>query len=100
MRSARRLVFPALILAVPALLFGRNRQISQIDEYCERVNAELSSTKPLLFAGPDPWTEADDRETGDPPDVLAYVYTAGPQIRRVFLRVTDEDDGWREDIVY
>jgi hypothetical protein len=93
----RWLLLAALLTAAPG--FGRDRQLAQIDDYCSGVDAALVSATPFLFTGPDPWEEAEDLDDDDS-EALAYVYTVGPQIRRVFIQVANEDDGWREDILY
>jgi hypothetical protein len=100
MRRILRLLAPVLLAAVPALPFGRARQISEIDRYCKSVDMAVSTATPFLFTGPDPWSEADDLSPDDQEEAVAYVYAVGLQIRRVFIRITDAEDGWREDVSY
>ena len=92
--------FILLGLLFSPLLPARSHAWTEIDDYCESLNDKLADVTPFVFEGPEPWSEADDIDPADPPSVYARVYTVGPQIRRVFVRVTDTEDGWREDIVY
>jgi hypothetical protein len=95
------LLLPFLLAASPALPLGHGRQVSDIDRYCKSVDTAVSTGTPFQFVGPDPWAEAEDVSPDDPEEsAIAYVYTVGPQIRRVFIRITDADDGWREDLLY
>ncbi len=71
-----------------------------IDNYCTQVRNQLSSATPFIFSGPDPWTELDEPPVEMPDEALAYVYTQGPQIRWVFLRLVDDQANWQEDVHY
>jgi hypothetical protein len=60
----------------------------------------FASTSPFVFSGPEPWMQMDEVPASMPGDALAFVYTAGGDIRWVFVRINDEDNGWSEDIDY
>jgi hypothetical protein len=94
------LILALIMAAFPALPLGRGRQIAKIDDYCRSVDAALSTATPFLFVGPDPWEEADSESEDDSDPAAAYVYTLGPQIRRVYLRITDASEGWQQEITY
>jgi hypothetical protein len=79
---------------------ARSRALNDIDTYCKLVLNETSGVTPFVFSGPDPWTELDDAPSGMRDQALAYVYTQGPAVRWVFLRIVDADEGWAEDIRY
>lgn len=95
---------PAGLLLLLALcsgnLLARPRELAAIDQYCSDIRTELSASTPFIFSGPDPWTELDDIPAEMPDEALAYVYTQGPSIRWVYLRLVDEQAGWQEDIHY
>ncbi|MBV8906490.1 MAG: hypothetical protein JOZ22_22860 [Acidobacteriia bacterium] len=55
---------------------------------------------PFVFSGPDPWVEMDEVPAAMPDEALAFVYTAGEEIRWVFLRIVDSENGWSEDVNY
>lgn len=100
MRVAVRCAVASLLLALPAFPFGKSRRVKEIDSYCGQVQKSLAAATPFFFSGPDPWTELDDFPEGIPDPAVAYVYTVGPEIRKVLLRVADPDDGWAEEVTY
>ncbi len=54
----------------------------------------------LCFPGQTRGTQLDEVPASMPNEALAFVYTAGSDIRWVFVRMTDEDNDWVEDIDY
>lgn len=85
----------------PLQVSARSHQVQAIDQYCAELRSELISTAPFIFAGPDPWTQIDNvPQQADDDDTLAYVFTEGPSIRWVFLRITDKQNGWLEEVHY
>jgi hypothetical protein len=44
--------------------------------------------------------QLDDVPASMPNEALAFLYSAGSDIRWVFLRITADDEGWMEDIDY
>ncbi|MDQ2774453.1 MAG: hypothetical protein M3Y57_05930 [Acidobacteriota bacterium] len=94
------LLLMSLLLATSGFALGHSKRLKAIDRYCAEVQQVVSSTSPFVFAGPDPWVQLDEEPAEMPSEGLALVYTAGPDIRWVFLRLVDSDEGWAEDINY
>jgi hypothetical protein len=88
------------LLAAPAAAGKQSRKVLEINSYCEELKTSLNNATPFIFAGPDPWTEMDDVPASMPDDAVAYVYATGAEIRWVFIRIVDDQDGWSEDINY
>lgn len=88
-----------LLLLLPGGAFGRSKT-GLIDVYCQTLRSEFAGAVPFVFSGPDPWVKLDDVPASMPNEALAFIYTAGPDIRWVFLRITDENNAWFEDIEY
>src|ERR1700733_8601930 len=86
-----------LLALFPGFASGHSKWAS-IDAYCSQLQAEFVNATPYIFSGPDPWVQLEDVPASMPDDALAYVYTSGPGIRWVFLRLLDSDQGWSEDI--
>src|ERR1700761_2442210 len=93
-------LFCGLIFLAPGAAFGGPSKTSLIDEYCNRLRTDFATTSAFVFSGPDPWVQLDDVPASMPDEGLAFVYTTGADIRWVFLRITDRDNGWSEDIDY
>lgn len=93
------LLWGALLLAPLALNAGQSK-IRSIDAYSEQLRSDFASMPPYVFSGPDPWVQLDDVPAAMPDEGLAFVYTAGTDIRWVFLRITDTNKQWSEDIDY
>jgi hypothetical protein len=89
-----------LISGSPAVLFGRSRKLVEIDDYCQRVQAEFREAAPITFAGPDPWVQVDEALETARQDAVAYVYAAGPRIVWVFLQLNGAREIWHEDVYY
>jgi hypothetical protein len=98
-RAVECLLCGLLVIAGPARASGHSKT-SSIDAYCNGLRAAFTSTSPFVFSGPDPWMQMDEVPASMPSDALAFVYAAGGDVRWVFLRITDEDGGWSEDIDY
>ncbi len=75
-------------------------KVVAIDGYCAHLQQAFGAATPFMFSGPDPWTEMDEVPAAMPAEALAYVYAAGGEIRWVFLRIVDEEQGWSEDVNY
>lgn len=99
MATLRRCIL-LLLFTQAALPLGKSRLIKAIDTYCSSLQDSLTAATPFFFSGPDPWTELDDYPDGVPDPVDAYVYTIGPAIRKVLLRVADPEEDWLEEITY
>lgn len=89
-----------LLLAAPGASFGGTSKTAAIDAYCVQLRTDFASTSPFVFSGPDPWVQMDEVPASMPDEGLAFIYTSGPDIRWVFLRITDQEAGWSEDIEY
>jgi hypothetical protein len=87
-------------LAGSCFALGHSKRISEIDDYCSRVQKDVGSVSPFVFSGPDPWVQLDEVPASMPDEALAFVYTVGPDVRWVFLRMVDRDEGWTEDVNY
>jgi hypothetical protein len=88
------------VLPASAFALGHSKKLTQIDIYCRQLEADFANSSPFVFSGPDPWIQMDELPGSMPNDALAYVYAAGADIRWVFLRIVDADDGWSEDVNY
>jgi hypothetical protein len=88
------------LLAAPSAASSQSRKLLAIDSYCKQLQAAFSNATPFVFAGPDPWTEIDELPASMPDEAVAYLYTTGAEIRWVFIRIVDDQDGWSEDINY
>lgn len=88
------------LLASPAFPSGKSRTIQAIDAYCNALDDSLAAATPFFFSGPAPWAELDDFPEGVPDPAFAYVYTVGPDVRKVLLRVAGPEEDWLEDITY
>lgn len=97
----RRCYFVTL-LAVVFLTSGQAhpKPAALIDAECRELQATFQNQTPLVFSGPDPWLELDDIPARMPDLAVAYVYSHGADIRWVFLRIVEEDQGWSEDVNY
>lgn len=100
MRFAVRCAVVLLLFSPAARPFGKSRLIKAIDTYCTNLQDSLIAGTPFFFSGPDPWTELDDYPEGLPDPAVAYVYTVGPEIRKVFLRVANPEEDWMEEITF
>ena len=89
----------SVLIAAPAFAIGHSKTAA-IDLYCSQVKQTFSGADPYVFTGPEPWVQIDEVPASMPDDALAYVYTAGADIRWVFVRIVDRDSGWSEDIDY
>ncbi len=89
-----------LLFLFPAFASARSSKTAAIDLYCNQLRAGFASATPFVFSGPDPWVQLDDVPASMPGDGLAFLYAAGPDIRWVFLRIADSENGWSEDIDY
>ena len=89
----------SLLLLLPGGVFARAKTAA-IDAYCDGLRSNFVNTLPFMFSGPDPWTQIDELPASMPNEGLAFVYAAGSDIRWVFVRITDEDNDWFEDIDY
>jgi hypothetical protein len=98
-RISKCYVWGVLLLGSCAAAAG-NSKTGSIDAYCSHLRADFAATPPYVFSGPDPWVQLDQVPASMPDDGLAFLYTAGPAVRWVFLRITDREDGWSEDIDY
>ena len=98
-RACIRLLM-SLLLASSGFALGHAKRLAAIDAYCSEVQQDVSTSSPFVFAGPDPWVQMDELPAEMPSEALALVYTAGPDIRWVFLRLVDADEGWAEDVNY
>ncbi len=87
------------LILFPALALGHSK-LAAIDSNCLQLQATFAGAIPIVFSGPDPWVLLDDIPASMPDDAVAYLYTAGTDIRWVFVRVVDSDAGWSEDISY
>jgi len=83
----------------PALAFGHSK-VAAIDADSSQLRAAFAGATPFVFSGPDPWEQLDEMPASMPDDAVAFLYTAGSDIRWVFVRVVDTDAGWSEDINY
>jgi hypothetical protein len=88
------------MLGLTAVALGKSKLIDDIDQYCIRVQTETSGSPPLVFSGPEPWVELDEAPAYDDDDVIALVYTSGPAVRWVLLRIANVDERWAEDVAY
>jgi hypothetical protein len=88
-----------LLMAASSNALG-NSKTSAIDAYCNRLRADFASSSPFVFSGPDPWIQMDEVPASMPDTALAFIYAAGADVRWVFVRITDPDNGWSEDIDY
>lgn len=89
-----------ILLLSPTLAIAGHSKISAIDAYCNQLRSDFANTPPYVFSGPDPWVELDEVPAAMPDEGLAFIYTAGSDIRWVFLRITDRNNAWSEDIDY
>jgi hypothetical protein len=99
MRRLSGLGLLPLLVVLPGLAAGHSKWAS-IDAYCNQLHVEFAGATPNIYSGPDPWVQLEEVPASMPDDALAYVYTSGPGIRWVFLRLLDSDQGWAEDIDY
>ncbi|HEX4770174.1 MAG TPA: hypothetical protein VH351_05045 [Bryobacteraceae bacterium] len=88
------------LLAAPTAAGSQSRKLQAINSYCKELQSAFSNATPFVFAGPDPWTEIDELPAKMPDEAVAYLYTTGAEIRWVFIRIVDEQDGWSEDLNY
>ena len=88
-----------VLILFPALTLGHSK-LTAIDANCLQLQTAFANATPIVFSGPDPWVLLDDIPASMPDDAVAYLYTAGTDVRWVFVRVVDSDAGWSEDISY
>ena len=101
MRGKRFIVFAGLMLGLSAVALAKSKRIDDIDQYCIRVQTETSGSPPLVFSGPEPWIELDEPPAAyDEDEAMALVYTSGPAVRWVLLRISNTDERWAEDVAY
>lgn len=96
-RCSSLALLPFLLVAAAE---ARPKPAALIDAECRELEASFQNQTPLLFSGPDPWVELDDVPSRMPDLAVAYVYSHGAEIRWVFLRIVEEDQGWAEDVNY
>ena len=89
-----------LPLILVAAAQARPKPAALIDTECLQLEGSFQNQTPLVFSGPDPWVELDDIPARMPDLAVAYVYSHGAEIRWVFLRIVEEDQGWAEDVNY
>jgi hypothetical protein len=97
----RTLLLVLMVLAAgPPAAYGRPKKLAAIDLYCERLKTEFLESAPVLFVGPDPWTELEKRPDSIADDVLASVYAEGLKIRWVVLQIAGPNRQWSETVSY
>ena len=79
---------------------GRPKQLTGIDDYCNRLKTEFVEARPILFSGPDPWTELDEPPPHFRDEALATVYLDGEKIRWVVMQLGTRQDAWSETVQY
>jgi hypothetical protein len=96
--SVRLLI--GLSFACSVFALGHSKRMAEIDRYCALLRQGTALSSPFVFSGPDPWTQLDEVPAQMPDEALALVYTVGPDVRWIFLRIVDANQGWAEDVNY
>ena len=84
----------------PLLCSAHAKKLATIDMYCEQLKDEFRETVPVVFSGPDPWTQIEEVDAKASDTVLAYIYADGPAIRWVVLALAEPKGNWRETVNY
>ncbi len=102
-RAYRRAIITAgclLLSAAAHQAAARPSKTALIDGLCQSIRNEFVETKPLYFAGPDPWQELDAQPNSIDDKALVSIYREGSSIRWLVLEMLASDNSWFETTQY